>query len=207
MKTTLAIFAFASTAHSQMVMDGDKEEVDIYRSKTDMSVAWDITYGSKSMLMRTLDIWAVNIYTTLSGDLDDNSYYQTYVSFPSKTEPGNYETVTCTKKYREGENRDDYDVRTYSGSNSFKYNKGENWKYDEINYDDYVDVEGKDWNFAGWHNKFDEDEVDDYIPDFDVDGDEWGCRSTRIFFAHGGLLRTIESYYPDEVDWIRTFDW
>ena len=99
MKAALTLFAVAALSHAQELEFGDREEVEVDRGDVDMTLAWDIAHGSKSMLLRSVDLWAVNIYATLSGDLEEGDWYQTYVSFPSWSEPGNYETFTCASEY------------------------------------------------------------------------------------------------------------
>ena len=169
------------------------ETIDRSSSQPSMNVSWDISHGQKEMFNRTVDVYAVNMYMKLSGKLKEGSYYQSFVTFPSLTQDEQYETFTCTKQYKKGRGYLDEVVKTFNGNNSFEYKSGEKGEWDEINSDDEVS-DAEEWEFAGWKNKFD---IDVNIPEHEIEDDEWGCRATRIFFAYGNLLPTIDAYYPD----------
>ena len=62
-----------------------------------MAASWTVTEGSTRKFGRSLTAWAVTMFSTLSGDFVDDTYYQTWFSFPSVNETGVYETFTCTQ--------------------------------------------------------------------------------------------------------------
>lgn len=64
-----------------------------------MKASWGTIRGDYRYFGREIEAWGVNLYSTLSGNLIDGSFYQTYFSFPSFSEPGIYETFTCTTQY------------------------------------------------------------------------------------------------------------
>ena len=98
------------------------------------------------MLTRTLDVWGVNLYSTLTGNLNDGDYYQFYYYFEDSYNPGMYEAFTCDTQYKRNFNVEGL-IRNYQTSNK-KF-------MDDRNRSDLIDT--KDWDFAGWRNEFDID--------------------------------------------------
>ena len=62
----------------------------------------------------------LEFYDVLMGNLVDGSLYQTYYQFPNPTQPGVFESYTCTAQYRkERQQADQYAVFTYEGAQDF----------------------------------------------------------------------------------------
>lgn len=118
---------------------------------------------------------------------------------PAADMPGEYEAFTCTTEYTRGRDNKDY-ITNYQTSNNFSATS----VYGNYLYQNSADeVRINDWDFAGWRNKF---KIDVEIPPTQLSSNEVGCVASRIIYAHGGLLRTITNYYPEEVEWIWKFD-
>ena len=60
-----------------------------------MRAGWNISQAQYKMMTRTLDVWGVNLYSTLTGNLNDGDYYQFYYYFEDSYNPGMYEAFTC----------------------------------------------------------------------------------------------------------------
>ena len=79
----------------------------VYHSSTDF--IWNQPDYTGSMMR-------LEVFSMLTGDLANGNYYQTYFQFPSKTQPGTYESFTCTTKYTMGDSySSDFQVSTYQG--------------------------------------------------------------------------------------------
>ena len=94
----------------------------IWDSHDDLSIATQLDIGS-----------------FLLGDMKDNSYYQTYFQIPSSTQPGVYETFTCTAQYNKYLPVSAHvAIRNYEGSTDFSEHPGRttwSWAY----YEDLVE--------------------------------------------------------------------
>ena len=164
-----------------------------------MKASWNIVEAEYKMLTRTLNVWAVNLYSTIYGNLNEGDVYQAYFYFEDSVNAGQYEAFTCETQYKKNVNDAAGLIRNYQTS----ADRSGNVKFmDDSSRRDKINT--NDFDFAGWRNEFD---IDVPTPKQELESNEVGCVATRIFFAHGNLLSTIKSYFPDEVDWILKFDW
>ena len=102
-------------------------------SKSDLSMIaeWEISEGTARKLGKSLTVWILSMHATLSGDLEDGAYYQTWFTFP--LDSGIDETFTCTMQYNASGN-DFYGINNYEGNASFAFKSGET---------DYVTVQNE----------------------------------------------------------------
>ena len=88
MKKALTIATVATITQGQEFLGATETvEADIIPktgNKPGMKASWNIIEGEYSMLFRSLNVWAVNLYSTLSGNLVENNVYQFYYYFEDK---------------------------------------------------------------------------------------------------------------------------
>ena len=164
-------------------------------SDLNMIADWEIHEGTARKLGKSLTVFVVTMHSTLTGQMEDGAYYQTWFTFP--LESGD-ETFTCTMQYNALGN-EFYGINNYQGDSSFDWKAGKtNYLTSTENEEDVVDT--SEWDFAGWRHETDFEDIQEIqIPVNELGAGELGCSASRIFSATGGLLGLIEKYYKSEV--------
>ena len=133
------------------------------------NIGMSVYYGTVDYIWHDRDsksiVTQLDLLSILVGDLENDSYYQTYFQFPSATKPGQYESFTCTARYtRNLDHSLSYDVRNYEGALDFSLDYGRHpgsWSF--IYSGDLSSNQTKE--YAGWQQSDNPEE--DYRTHYD----------------------------------------
>ena len=126
----------------------------------------------------------------MAGMMDDGKYYQTYYQYPSKTEPGMYETYTCTTQFKiDQEYATTFAVNNYEGPTEFKVVPKRSGTWNTYMEDQKT---SNNLDYAGWEAPSSDSRTNVMSYDPEYRSGARACTAYRAIAAVGTELDRVE---------------